>query len=107
MTSGLLTRFWFEFEMSEDDLRRFPYFPSYGIGITAYDYHDALRLLRKWVLRSDEMPKITHVIENVDVSQLLDQKFGHTKFLPRLGCPAWRGVWHPAVNLAFGPDIRH
>lgn len=102
----LLTRYWFEFELSGEDLRRFGYFPAYGVGITAYDYQDALSLLRKWVLRTDELPKIERVIENVDVSGLLDQNFAHTKLLPHLGCPAWRGVWHPACNLWYGPDVQ-
>jgi hypothetical protein len=39
----LLTRFWFEFEISGDDLCRFGYLPSYGIGVTAYNYDDALK----------------------------------------------------------------
>ena len=37
----LLARYWFEFELSGEDLRRFGYFPAYGVGITAYDYQDA------------------------------------------------------------------
>src|SRR5258705_5481561 len=103
----LLTRYWFEFDLSGEDLRRFGYFPAYRVGITAYDYQDALRLLRKWILRTHEMPKIQRVIENVDVSRLLDQNFSHTKLLPHLGCPAWRCVWHPAYNLWYGPDVQH
>jgi hypothetical protein len=34
----LLTRFWFEFDLSGEALRRFGYFPAYGGGITAYNY---------------------------------------------------------------------
>src|SRR5687768_13629377 len=103
----LLRRFWFEFDLSGEALRRFGYFPSYGVGITAYNYEDALSLLRKWVIRGDEMPKITKVIENVNVSRLLEANFAHTKLLPHLGCPAWRGVWHPAFNLWYGPDLQY
>jgi hypothetical protein len=101
----LLTRYWFEFELGDNDLLQFGYFPSYVIGITAYDYEDAFGLLRRWVLQTTETPKIRGLIENVDVSRLLEQKFEHTKLLPHLGCPAWRGVWHPAYNLWYGPDI--
>ena len=101
MRDELVTRFWFEFDLSGENLRRFPYFPAYGIGITAYDYHDALRLLRKWVIRGDEMPPIIDVIEDVDISRL-EQEFGPRNL--RLGCPVWRGVWHPPVNLFYGPD---
>jgi hypothetical protein len=99
----LLTRYWFEFGLSGEDLRRFGYFPAYGVGITAYDYQDALSLLRRWVLRTDEMPKIERVTENVDVSNLLEK---NSRILFQLGCPAWRGVWHPASNLWYGPDVQ-
>ena len=97
----LLKRYWFEFDISGEALRRFGYFPAYGVGITAYDYEDAVKLLRRWVVRGDEMPEITQVIEDVDVSKLTD---GHRNLLPHLGCPAWRGVWHPAINLWYGAD---
>lgn len=97
----LVTRFWFEFDLSGDKLYRFPRFPAYGIGVTAYDYHDALHLMRKWVTEFEEMPEIINVIEDVDISQLREQMDKYSQ----IGCPVWRGVWHPAINLWFGPDI--
>jgi hypothetical protein len=103
----LLKRFWFEFDLSGEELRRFGHFPAFGVGITAYDYEDALTLMRKWVLREgDDLPRMTKVIENVDVSRLLERAFGSTRLLPHLGCPAWRGVWHPAFNIWYGPDLQ-
>ena len=102
----LLTRYWFEFDLSTEHRNRFPYVIAYGVGITAYDYQDALGLLRKWVLQTEEMPKIKKLIENVDVSILQDSHSRNKNLLPNLGCPAWRGVWHPAFNLWYGPDIR-
>jgi hypothetical protein len=75
----LLTRFWFEFDFSGDALRRFGYLPAYGVGITAYNYNDAMRIMRRWVVRGDEMPEFTKVIENVDVSRLMETHFAHEK----------------------------
>jgi hypothetical protein len=109
----LLTRYWFEFYESEmvvyregylPSPGRFGYLPYPGCGITAYNYKDSLRLLQKWVARGDEFPKFKRVIENVDVSELIES-YGRYKFLPHLGCPAWRGIWHPAYNLWYGPDL--
>lgn len=103
----LLRRYWFEFALSGEDLRRFGYFPAYGVGVTAYDYEDALASLWKSIVRGDELPKIAKVIANVDVSRLIEsQAFAQTRLLPHLGCPAWRGVWHPAINLWYGPDVQ-
>ena len=91
--------------LPDERLRRYPYLPAYGVGVTAYDYGDALRLLRKWVLQdSYDMPEISRVTQGVNVSQLLEQPFGRTRLLPHLGCPVWRGVWHPAYNLWYGAD---
>jgi hypothetical protein len=103
----MLRRFWFEFDHSElvteQDGKwpvpgRFSYL-SLGCGITAYDYQDALRLLHKWVIRGEDLPRVSRVIEDIDVSTL---DSGHV--LPNAGCPVWRGVWFPALNLWYGPD---
>jgi hypothetical protein len=106
---AMLRRFWFEFDPSElvtaQDGKwpvpgRFSYL-SLGCGITAYDYQDALGLLRKWVIRGEDLPRFSRVIEDIDVSTL---DAGHV--LPNAGCPVWRGVWFPALNLWYGPDLR-
>lgn len=104
MLMELLTRYWFEFEMTDNDLQRFGYFPAWGIGITAYDYKDALKLLRRWIMREEnEFPKLKKVIENVNIPEL----FPVTSRLPQqLGCSAWRGVWYPAINIWYGPDLQ-
>ena len=104
----ILTRYWFEFD--EADLiewrdgwpthGRFGYLPSPGCGITAYDYEDALRLLRRWILREDGFPKLSKVIKDVDVSTLYDCYGLHNS-----GCPAWRGIWYPSLNIFYGPDL--
>src|SRR5438105_2342288 len=61
-----------------------------GCGVTAYDYDDAVRLLREHICKADPLPPIRRVIENVDVSAL-DR--GHV--LPNMGVPVWRGIWFP------------
>ena len=66
------------------------------MGITAYDYEDALSLLRKWVLgEGDELPRMTKAIENVDVSRLLEKSLDITRLLPHLGCPRGEGFGIP------------
>ena len=77
--------------------------PSPGCGITAYDYEDALRLLDRWILRGDEFPQFRRIVENVDVSELFP--WGE-KIQQQIGCSAWRGVWYPALNLFYGPDLK-
>ena len=108
----LLKRYWFEFDESETVVYRegylpapgrFGYLPSPGCGITAYGYEDALRLLRRWVLRGDEFARFSRVVENADVSELFP--WGE-KIPQQIGCSAWRGVWYPALNLYYGPDLK-
>ena len=106
---AMLRRFWFEFDPTElvtgQDGKwpvpgRFSYLP-HGCGITAYDYQDAIGLHRKWVIRGEDLPRFSRVIEDVDVS-MLDAGI----VLPMAGCPVWRGVWFPSLNLWYGPDLR-
>ncbi|HYX72450.1 MAG TPA: hypothetical protein VE732_06750 [Nitrososphaera sp.] len=94
-----LKRYWFEFDFSEGEHSYgWNFLPFNGCGITAYDYDDALRIMRRFLLRGEGMPKFTRVIENVDVSTL-DKKH----VLPNSGVPVWRGVWYPAYNMWWGP----
>lgn len=80
-----LRRFWFQFAAR-------PGFPSslrLGCGVTAFDLHDARRLLEERVFRG-EAPPIASVTEDVDVSSLDP---GHV--LPNMLPPNHRGVWFP------------
>jgi hypothetical protein len=61
-----------------------------GIGVTAYDREDALRIVRECIFDSDSMPETEEVIEDVDMSQL-DQNH----VLPNIGLPFQRGIWYP------------
>ena len=79
-----LTRFWFTFPSSPR-----PGALNLGCGITAYNYEDALALLRDRVFGGND-PVIATFEENVDVSKL-DQKH----VIPNMGVAATRGVWFP------------
>ncbi len=58
--------------------------------MTAYNYEDALAILRGTIFLGKEMPAIEQVIEGVDISSL-DQKH----VIPNMEAPVWRGVWYP------------
>jgi hypothetical protein len=92
-----LKRYWFEFDFSGDEPSQYGYLPIHGCGITAYDYDDALLIMRRFILPNNQLPKFSRIIENIDVSTLEDMKI-----IPNLGVPVWRGVWYPAFNLWEG-----
>ena len=80
-----LKRFWFTFE----DLPKFTPL-NLGCGVTAYDYDDAILLIRLKVFPHGNVPPIRGVIENVDISTL-DK--GHV--INHMGVPIDRGIWFP------------
>lgn len=80
-----LQRYWIRFK-----LEPFQSGPRPGCGVTAYDYNDALAILRSTVFRDREMPSIEQVIEQVDISSL-DQ----SHVVPNMEVTIWRGVWYP------------
>ena len=97
MASGLI-RFWFEFDFPKPRLSHDYYIPADGCcGITAFDYDDALKIMRRFMLRDEETPIFRRVIENVDVSTIENEN-AHRN----LGVPVWRGVWYPEYNLWQG-----
>ena len=89
-----LIRYWFEFEISEEEVRRYGNYSGLkrGCGVTAYSYEDALAVLAEKLFRGDPIPQVHKVTENVDVSTLDP---GH--ILPNIGVPIWRGVWFPRI----------
>ena len=87
MRSPLLRRYWFRFERSEK-----PTPLNLGCGVTAFDYEDALLLVREILFKSYDKQRITECIENPDVSQL---DAGHV--LPNLGDVTVRGIWFPLL----------
>ena len=58
--------------------------------MTAYDYTDALKLLKDKIFVGREMPDIAEVIEDVDVS-ILDKNH----VIPNMEAPVIRGIWFP------------
>jgi len=60
-----------------------------GCGVTAYDYDDAINLLRESVFGGNE-PTVIDFKEDVDVSKL-DQNH----VAPNMGSVVVRGVWFP------------
>jgi len=80
-----LLRYWFEFEQLPA-----PSPINLGCGVTAYNYDDAIDLLKKTVFMDSTLPTIKRVLEDVDISKL-DQ--GHV--IPNMGLVLSRGVWFP------------
>jgi hypothetical protein len=92
-----LVRFWFEFDISDAELRTHKRYGglTLGCGVTAYGYEDALLVLQKDLFRDEPIPAIKRVVENVDVSRL-----DANHVLPNIGVPTWRGVWFPRISVA-------
>jgi hypothetical protein len=81
-------RYWLKF------VEPAPKVVALGCGVTAYDYDDALDLVRRAIFGGGDMPEVADVVVDVDVS-MLDK--GHV--LPSMEPPNWRGVWFP---MGFG-----
>ena len=77
--------FWFKFER----LPR-PTPINLGVGITAYDYDDAIALLRERMFGPNGPPEIEECIENI---RLEDLEKNHV--LPNIGAFLVRGIWFP------------
>lgn len=80
-----LRRFWFNFERIGEMTPL-----NLGCGVTAYDYDDAIALLRERVFTKTAMPKIARCIPDVDVATL-----DANHVLPNLGSVIERGIWFP------------
>ena len=61
-----------------------------GVGVTAYDEEDALRMIRERIFTRHPFPQVKEQIMDVDVSTLDDR---HVR--PNMGNPMVRGVWFP------------
>ncbi|WP_431050327.1 hypothetical protein [Roseateles sp. L2-2] len=80
-----LQRFWVVF-------RNPPAFSPLGIGcgISAFDHHDALKLLEATVFKEHGALEIASIAEDVDVSTL-----NPLHVLPNMGSCLIRGLWFP------------
>lgn len=81
-----LIRFWFTFESSST----LPPVIKLGCGITAYNFDDALALLRQKICLNGKEIIIKNCIENIDLTTL-DQNH----VLPNILPPNFRGIWYP------------
>jgi hypothetical protein len=82
-----LRRFWFEFNSDDDNL---PFGMRLGCGVTAWNYDDALNIIKNKTLTKD-LPKIKKVIEGIDLSTL---DINH--ILVNISSPSnLRGIWYP------------
>jgi hypothetical protein len=80
-----LKRYWFRFERLPQ-----PNAINLGCGLSAYDYEDAIRLLRELVFGDNGPPPIEQFIEDVDIATLEPD---HVR--PNLGSVDVRGIWFP------------
>jgi hypothetical protein len=87
MVEGL-TRFWVEFDYPPE--RQPPIGARFGVGVTAIDRRDALRLIAHRVFSDRPLPPVKDIREDVDVSSLDERHV-----LPNMGPPHVRGVWFP------------
>lgn len=86
-----MTRFWFTFKINNPEGVVPAFVRNYGV--TAFEYDDAMDILRKQVFRDTRMPEIESVVPDVDVSTL-----DPNHVLPNLGIAAARGIWYPRGN---------
>jgi arginase family enzyme len=84
----MMRRFWLEFAVTVEHRLGSLLLP--GIGVTALDQDDALELIKRDVTRGEELPAVSRVVADIDVSTLDP---GHV--LPGVGDPSRRGVWFP------------
>ena len=80
-----LRRYWFKFSPAQLEVA------SLGCGVTAFSYEDAIAILKSTLFAGREIPAISNVVVDVDISTL-DQ---HVR--PNMEPPNWRGVWYPKV----------
>mgnify|MGYP007010094183 CR=1 FL=1 len=85
-----MLRYWFEFDLNFADVARIPAGTLIGCGVSAYNYEDAVGILKEKVFKSNDLPAIKRMVENVDI-RTLDQ--GHV--IPNMSSPVARGVWFP------------
>jgi len=85
----MLRRYWFEFDPSQSPAPAAV--SELGCGVTAYDYEDALTLMKENVFGDGDLPPIQNVVEDIDISALDEERVRS-----KIGIPVFRGVWFPA-----------
>jgi hypothetical protein len=97
----VLRRYWLRFAITKADFnnptRRWNPLLAGGVGVSAWDLDDALVIVRDWLFGGEELPPLTEIFVDVNVSTLWEEgAFFRGGFL---GVPVWRGVWYPGDNL--------
>jgi hypothetical protein len=82
--------YWFEFNLTLEEPH--PIGVLIGCGVTAYTIEDAKFLMKQQLFKS-EIPDISRVVENVEISQL-DQDH----VVPNMGNVLKRGIWFPRIS---------
>ena len=85
----MLRRYWFEFDRPKPEGPGVNW--EQGCGVTAYDYEDALTLMKESVFSDRNLPPIRNVIEDIDISALDEERVRS-----KIGIPVFRGVWFPS-----------
>ena len=70
--------------------------PPFGCGVTGYGYDDALALLQRLLFQDKPVPKISKVINEIDMNVLL----GENKHIGVRCCAVWRVSGGPVARLA-------
>ena len=82
-----LKRYWIEFKENQN---LSGYLLQRCYGVTAFDYSDAIDILKDLVFKNTELPIVSNYTENIDIRNL-DQ--GHV--IPNMAPPNYRGIWFP------------
>jgi hypothetical protein len=81
-----LKRYWFEFDSGDSNVAR----ATHWVGVTAWTLDDARALVSQHFYGGDQLPPITKVIEDVDVSTV------DRNHVQRNMAPAnLSGIWYP------------
>jgi hypothetical protein len=83
-----MKKFWFEFDFV--GVNNVPNGVDMGIGVTAFNYDDAISILNLKVFKTYRLPTIKKMTEAIDIATLDKQQI-LTATLP----DNLRGVWYP------------
>ena len=83
-----LRRYWFKFDITIQNNP--PIGTLVGCGVTAYNYDDAMNLIKEMVFKTINIPPLIECIEDVNVLSL-----DSNHVLPNMGLVTVRGIWFP------------
>ena len=90
-----LKLFWFKFKQPT------PVIINFGVGISAYNYCDAIALLQERMFGPNNVPLVEQYIEDVSLDNLEENHV-----LPDIGLINVRGIWFPQGYETPIPDNR-